>query len=828
MPLDALNDIRFALRQYRRHPWFTLIALLTLAFGIGATTAVYSIVHAVLLRPLPFADSDTLVMAWDAAPEDGDRFGAIMAAPEDIREYTRSSKLVEHITFSARIRPVLHRNDTAHRTMAGLVPMEMFRDTLRSKPLLGRTFVDEDKQAYCVVVLAYDFWSKNLEHDPSLVGRNLRFDETDCGVVGVMPFGFDLFPLAADMWFLRDHAPAASVESTRRGGYLDRGIIYARLRPGVTSKQAEAELTGLHRALYATGPAVVNNNSSERTRIVAVEPIRSAVMRVVSPSLDTSLWLALGAVTLLLLIACVNVANLFLARLAGRRRELVVRSALGSGRARLIRQMLIEGAVLAAAGTILGVVFAYAGVQWFAYLKPFALPTQSGEVGLNTSVLLFAVGLSFITTLLFALIPALTGSRLDMNQGLRAAGRGLLGSAGGARTARIMVTIEMALSFVLLTGAGLLMSSTLSLQSEALGFDVSNIATAYADLPADRYATQESRDAFERSLRERLESLSGIGHVVFGEFPPDSTGGQLQVEVRGKPVEPVFDVSVIPAEHEYFELLHVPLLRGRMFASADRTGPALAIVSQRFVDRYLAGQDPIGHAIRVIDPDSRGDTREEWKTIVGVVGPWKHMVDNAAWRDTPIIFSTGGTPRLGGGFGVGVGARTNRDIASVAQQMQKQIMTLEPNAIVTDIDSPPQRLNAMLAYPRFRALLLIAFGVGALLLAAVGLHGVIAQLVSQRMPEFAIRSALGALPVDIASLAARQGGMAIVGGLISGVLGSLATGRLMQSLVYGVTTNDLRILTLAAFVLAASAGLAVLLPVLRAARVSPMKVLRQD
>ncbi len=824
MIIGAFSDVRFAIRQYRKHPWFALLAVLTLAFGIGATTAVYSVVHAVLLRPLPFADSDTLVMAWDAAPEDGDRFKAMMASPEDIREYMRSSTLLDRITYSARIRPVLHRSDIARRTIAGLVTLGMFRDTLGSKAWLGRTFVNEDQNAGCVVVLAYGFWNRVLRAERSLVGRSLRFDETDCTVVGVMPQGFDLFPVEAEMWFLRDHAPVAAVEAIRRVGYLERGIVYARLRPGATAVQAEAELTGLHRARYATGRQPSPSDGGERGHVVAVEPVRTAIMGVVAPTLDRSLWLALGAVVLLLLIACVNVANLLLARLAERRRELVVRSALGSGRARLVRQMLMEGAVLALAGTILGIAFASAGVEWFRYLSPFTLPTQAGDVSLNVRVLLFAVGLSFATTLLFALLPALAGSSVDINQGLRAVGRGFFGSAGSGRMARMMVAVEMALSFMLLTGAALFMNSTLRLQDEELGYDVSNIAMAYADLPGERYPTQESRDSVEGSLRERLEAIPGVGQVVFGSLPPDSDGGQLQVEVRGRPLEPVFDVSMIPASREYFELLHVPLRRGRMFADADRTGPALAIVSQRFVDQYMAGENPVGRAIRVIDGDSRG----EWRTVVGVIGAWKHMVDNTAWRDTAAVFTIGGPSHIDDGYGVGIGVRTNRDAGLIAEQIRKQILTMEPNAVLTDIESPAGRLNSMLAYSRFRAVLLIAFGIGALLLSAVGLHGVIAQIVSQRMPEFAIRSAVGAEPIDLAWLAARQGGIAIAAGLAAGWMGAFAAARIVETLLYGVQMSDPHILAISASALILSALLAILLPTIRAARVSPLNALREQ
>jgi predicted permease len=822
--LDYLKDIRFAVRQYRRYPGFTLLAVLTLAFGIGATTAVYTVVHAVLLRPLPFADSDSLVMAWDNAPQDGDRFKAIMASPEDIREYARSSTL-ERIASAARIRPVLHRGDLARRTVAGLVTVGMFRDTLGSKAWLGRVFVDEDQQAGCVVVLAYRFWSRVLDGDASLVGRTLRFDETGCAVVGVMPLGFDLFPIEAEMWFLRDHAPAAAIETVRRGGYLDRGIVYARLKPGATPAQAEVELTGLHRNLYATGPSLDPNHGGERERVVAVTPVRSAVMGVISPSLDTSLWLAFGSVVLLLLIACVNVANLLLARLPDRQRELVVRSALGSGRARLVRQMLTEGTVLAGAGTVLGVALAWAGVRWFRYLSPFPLPTQTGEVSLNLRVLLFAMGISFPTTLLFTLLPALAGSKLDLSQSLRSAGRGFFGSAGRRRTSQMMVAVEMALSFVLLAAAGLLMSSVVRLEREQLGFDVAGIARASGELPGNRYPTKESRDAFERALRERVEALPGVSQVVFGGFPPSSDGGQLQIEVQGRPVEPVFDVDVIPASREYFELLRVPILRGRNFTDADQTGPALAIVSQRFVDEYLKDGDAIGRSIRVVD----GDTRGEWRTIVGVVGTWKHMVDNTAWRDTPVVFSIGGAPKnISEGYGLGIAVRTGGDAGLAATELQRQISALEPNAILQDPEVPAQRLNAMLSYPRFRAELLVAFSVGALLLAAVGLYGVIAQLVAQRMPEFGVRRAVGAQTRDLVWLVVRQGGVGVALGLIAGLAGAFATGRLIKGMLYGVEIGDARSLVTATFVLIMSAALGMVLPALRAARVDPMAALRQE
>src|SRR5215469_7282839 len=342
------QDIVFAARQSRKRPGFAVLAILTLAFGIGAATAVYSVVHAVLLRPLPFADSDRLVMVWDNAPQDGDRFKAILVSQQDFDTYAKTSHALDRFASAGRIRPTLHLDEANRVVLAGLVTTGMFRDTLVTRAQIGRTFTEEDQQSGCVVILAQRFWVRAFGSEAGVVGRALRFDQSICTVVGVMPHGFDLFPIQADMWFLREHAPGQAVEASRRGGLLDNGIVYARLRPGATAEQAETELTQVHRNLHASDPAT---SRSERNRVAAVTPIRSAMTSVTAPSLQRSLWLLFGAVNLLLLVACGNVANLFLARLAERQRELAVRTALGSGRYRLIRQLVTEGFLLAAAGT---------------------------------------------------------------------------------------------------------------------------------------------------------------------------------------------------------------------------------------------------------------------------------------------------------------------------------------------------------------------------------------------------------------------------------------------------------------------------------------------
>jgi putative ABC transport system permease protein len=819
---DAVQDVGFALRLHRTQPGFVLLAVLTLAFGIGATTAVYTFVHAVLLRALPFADSDRLVMVWDNAPQDGDRFKAIMVSRADVDEYAKSSRTLERFSSAGRIRPVLHYGGITKRAMAGLVTTAMFRDTLGSRPLLGRTFVDEDRKAGCVVVLANGFWTRVLGGDAGLVGKHLTFDETLCEVTGVMPAGFDLFPISADMWFLRDHAPRASVEVARRGGWLDDGIVYARLKDGFTPEQAERDLTALHQGLHANDAP---EEHGERGRVAAVTPIRSAMASVTAPSLNASLRLAFGAVALLLLIACVNVANLLMGRLPDRRRELSVRAALGSGRARLIRQLISEGFLLAAAGTGLGVALAWAGVRWFRYLSPFELPTQAGNVGLNPRVLLFAVALSVATTMLFALLPAFAGSSVDLSQGLRAAGRGLLGRAGQKRASQAMVAIEVALSFILVTGAGLLMTSVFHLESEQLGFDVGGVATVYAEMPNGRYATRASREAFERTLRARLLAMPRVTNVSFGYLPPNIDGGEAQVEIQGHAVEQVFDVDVRAGSREYLEILRVPILQGRGFEDSDRTGRAIAIVSQRFVDEYLKGADPIGRSIQVIN----GDVRGEWRAIVGVIGTWKHMVGDTVWRDTPVVFTMGGTPRdAGAGYGVWAGVRSDGDVTNLPREIQRQIVALEPNAVLQESEVLSERLSKMTVYPRFRAMLLAVFGAGALLFAAVGVYGVVAQVVVQRTPEFGVRRAVGAQSVDLAWLVLRHGGAAAVIGLSCGVIAALVGARVIQGLVYGVAPRDPVVFGVAGLVLCVSALGAMAVPAVRAAQVDPISALRQE
>jgi predicted permease len=818
---DVWQDFRFALRLIRRGPGFAMLAVLTLAFGIGATTAVYTVVRAVLLRPLPFQDPSRLVIIWDNAARDGDQVRQTVPHLVDFEEYKRSARSVEHIAGSGRTRSLLTYGGVTRRVPVAIATPALFHETLGVEAALGRTFTAEDEKSGCSVMLAHAFWTTVLGADRSLIGRNLTLDATECAVVGVLPSGFGLWPAEANVWFLKDHA-------SRPANPDDGMIMFARLAAGATIERVRAELTVLHRPLHANDRAAEDD---ERSQTPAVDHIQGELAYLSAPTLSTSLWLALGAVLLMLLIACLNVANLLLARLSERQRELVVRAALGSGRVRLIRQVLTENLLLAVSGSALGVAIAVAGVRWFRYLNPVELPTYVNKVTVDLPVLVFTILISLATTVVFGLLPATQASRIDLSQSLKAAGRGFFGLASRRRTAQTMVAVQIAVSFVLLIGAGVLMTSALSLGSERLGFDSDRVIALQVTLPMKRYSNRELRNRFYSELLERIDRIPGVQSSALGSSPPfdpHSNIGTEQIEIRGQPSPagpPVVDVENGYASPASFDVQRTPLLRGRLFDARDRDGaPLVAIVNQKLADEYLPGLDPIGHQVRY----ATGENRSPWMTIVGVVGTWKHMVNDAVWRDTPMVFQSMFQLREGDGTNFGITVRAASDLTSLGREIQKQVAALDSSAEVKEPELLADRLSKALLYPRFRAELLVCFGLGALLLAAVGLHGVLSQLVSQRIPEFGVRRAVGAQTFDLLLLVARQGGIPVLAGLAVGLASALALSRLLASMLYGIQPADPRLLTAVSIALLVVAALAIAMPARRALRADPMVALRDE
>lgn len=591
--------------------------------------------------------------------------------------------------------------------------------------------------------------------------------------------------------------------------------IFARLKPGVTLAQVQAELRGLYRAIHA--------DQETRDFEPVVYDLHGEFTFLAGRTLRVTLLLLFGAVLLVLLIACVNVANLLLARLADRRRELAVRAALGSGQGRLVRQVLTEGLILSGCGAVLGVAFAWAAVRYFRSANPIEL-TIGAEVAINWPVLGFSIAMAIATTLIFALLPALRAARVDLIQHLKTGGRGSVqGRHGWAKAA---VAFEIALSFLLLISSGLFLTSALRMGSEHLGFSPDNVLTARISLPPFRYSTGEQRTLLYDRLLERLERMPGASGVALTSRIPTGNGWpESALEIQGRPAESGYethDVGMEAVSPGFFDVLNIPLRRGRTLVAQDRAGGALVVlINEALARKYFPKGDALGQRIRV------PHTPMPWLTIVGVVGNLKHteLMNEMQWVETPVLYRPLAQDP---GGSVEIAVRTVGSMGTLVPELQKQIAAVDPFIPVSQIESLTSRLGTTLAYPRFRAVIFAFFALGALTLAAVGLHGVLSQLVAQRIPEFGVRKAVGAQTLDLLWLVARQGGLPVIGGLGAGVCLTIAASRLLTNLLYGVRPADSSALVAVSLMLLAVAALAIALPAIRAARVDPMVALREE
>jgi predicted permease len=808
---DAWQDCRFAARIFARRPGFAIIAALTLALGVGATTAVYSIVHAVLLRPLPYQDPERLVLIWDNDVREQRQKTVSYAHFE---EYSRNAHLIDRLSASGRSYPLLTYNGVTKQWLAGLVTAGSFDKTLGVQALLGRTFIDEDQQGGCSVVLEHGFWLTTFAADPSIVGKSLTLDRKSCVVLGVMPPRVAFFPARANMWFLLGHDSAASKEPL----FV---VMFARLKPGVTLQQARAELVALHRGVRE------RDRVAERDREVDIDHVQREVAYLTNPTLGSTLGVLFGAVVLVLLIACLNVSNLLLARLAERQRELVVRAALGSGQARLVRQVLTEALLLSLIGTFAGVWIAVAAVRSFLWFNPVELPLYA-DVAISFPVLLFAALSSLTTMLGFGLLPAIRASRVDISQPLKAAGRGFFGASSRRQVARTLIGVQMGGSFLLLIGAVLLMSSALRLDSEPLGFNPDRVMATEINLPHARYSDPAQTSLFYEALLTRLERLPGVtGAALAGAFPPYRSNASSSIEILRSPVVPgseVEDIDQDVVSPRFFEVVATPLLRGRVFDSRDqKSSQPVAIVNQALADEYFPGREALGQQIRLRDDEGE----LPWRTIVGIVATWKHARGEREmnWFQSPTVYFP--LAQIPNGARE-VAVRSASHIAGLGRQMEEQIAALDPSIATGDTGTLVSRLSKMLEYPRFRAAMFVWFAFSALLLAAVGLHAVLSQLVTQQTPEFGVRRAVGAQTSDLLLLVARQGGIPVLTGLVAGICCSLFFGRVLSNLLYGIQPADVRALVLVSVLLVAVAVVAMALPARRAVRVDPMVALRDQ
>ncbi len=799
---SLLQDLRYAIRSLRRSPGFALAAIATLAIGIGANTAIFSVVHGVLLNPLPFPGPERLVMVWGHHTT----IGRETASLPDFLDWRARSRSFESMAALATTRYNFAAGGEPEsirgvRATASLFPV------LGVSPALGRAFVPEDERGGTgrVVLLSQAFWQRRFGGDREALGRTIHLSGVPHLVVGIAP-GTLRLQQEVDVW-------TPLVTDTTLGRRSDFLAVVGRLRGGVDLPDAQRELTAIARGLEREYP---ETNTGWGVELVALQeqmvgPIRPALLTF------------MGAVALVLLIACANVANLMLARVAARGREVTIRAALGASRRRLARQILTESVVLALLGCGVGLILAQWGVQALRTLEPGTIPRMH-EIDLNLTALAFALGLSIATGLLFGLVPAIRALGRDLQAGLKEGSRGVSGGTGLRSTRGVLVLAEVALAFMLLIGATLLLRSFDRLQRVDPGFTGEGVFSATVGLPRAKYPEPAALVAFSDQLLARVRALPGVRAAALASDPP--IGGSLpywSLSIAGvdQPAPGVVqDAAVFMTSPDYFETVGVPIVEGAVYGSTDRLeGARVAVVSQTLARRYWPGRSAVGGRITLGDPaDSAG-----WMTVVGVVGDVRSEELGApAYPQLYLPMSQAPVRSLV------IVARAAGDPLDLAPAVRQALAELDPELPLSDIATLDQRIAGTLARPRINATLLTGFALTALLLAAIGIYGVIAYGVVQRTRELGIRMALGAGADNVLRLVIRQGMVPVIAGVILGLAGALAGTRLLRGLLFGVgATDPIAFLTVTVFLLGTALA-ASWVPARRAARSDPMLALRNE
>ena len=817
--LERFNqDVAYGVRTFTRTPGFTAVVILTLALGIGSTSAIFSIVNAVLLNPLPYPKADRLVVIWDQQTRDP-KAPPVFDSYRDYQTFRDSSQSFVHLapaTWATGGR-ILTGAGPARNVLAMPAGLDFF-SLLGFKAEVGRTFQPDDLHRRCTVVLKYGFWMAAFGGQRSVTGKHIQLDEQACTVIGVMPREFTFYPDALSMWMLitPDDAIAKDPDNAKVG-------IFGLLKNGVSLPQAQKELETLYR----------NEHQADRAGSPLLKPfvypLAEQFAYLTGPTLRLSVIVLFAAVTLVLLIACVNIANLLLGRSVVRQKELAVRAALGSGRWRLIRQLLTEGLLLSFAGAMLGMFFAVGAVHFFRVLNPIQLP-PGNPVHVNLQVLGFAAVLAVATAILFGLIPALKASRVDLVSSLKVTSRSSSPARAEQSFGKILVAVEVMLSLTLLVGAALLIDSVNRLASVPLGFRAHHLLTMDVQLPAWHFTKDTQRTQFYREALDRVTALPGVQAAAFTTSLPLTNerwrGSVLTVEGHPEPTlaNAVPDASEAAITNQYFQVMGVPLKGGRLFADSDGPqGQAVAVVNEALVRKYFPRENPMGRHIKVGDPG----TNRPWLTIVGVAGVEKDksFFHEMTWDDIPMLFRpiSQNVPSRGT-----LVVRTERDGAGLAAVLRRQISLLANNVPIGESQSMDERLNRTLAYPRFRAVLLASFSALAVLLASVGLYGVLSQLVAQRRQEFAVRVALGAQRRDVVFLVCRQGFALTSWGLAAGLVLTLWLTKFLSSLLYGVKATDPWMLAGASLVLFLVAAAATLVPAWRGSSIDSVAALKYE
>jgi putative ABC transport system permease protein len=804
---SILQDLRYAVRLLRKSPAFSLAAILLLSLGIGANTAVFSVVNAVLLRPLPFPNSEQLMrvgVANSGDPSDPGSFG-----DADFLAWRDQQKSFQHVAAIDRETFTFSDGNLPQRVRGAWVSQQFF-DVLGIRPLLGRTFQPDDERVRArVVVIGRQFWQTQLNSDSSVIGRSITLNGQPFTVIGIMPAAVR-FPSnnePNDVWPLKVFATPHG----RPPFYL---IGIGRLKPGVTAPQASSELA----SIYAN---VTRQFSSSPNGAGIVTPLKEMFVRRVR----TMLWVLLGAVGFVLMIAMVNIANLLLARATAREREIGVRLALGASRARLVRQLLTESVFLSAAGGVAGVMWALWAVRAFVAFAPGDIP-RSSEVSVSSGVLVFVAGLTLFTGILFGLAPALQSRHASLHDVLKQATRG--SSGGGQLIRRVLVITEFAVALMLMIGAALLIRSFALLQDVNPGFNTSSLLTADVELPAALYRREADVTNFWDNFVQRLNATAGIESAAITlSVPPNQLALRNPFIVEGQPYDPKHPLPLaeeMTVSGNYFQTLGIPFLAGRTFGGSDGTaGHEVLIINKSMADHFFPGQNPLGKRLQTGDPDPKSP----WETIIGVVGDVKYNgLDSPPTPQLYVPYREAGWASFSRGMFVTV--RTKGDPLSIVPSLRAQVAALDHNLPLAHVVTMEQRVGTSLDQQRFRTIVLGVFAGLALLLASFGIYAVIAYFVEQRTREIGIRVALGATRGDIVKLVVGEALTMSALGVIFGVAGALIVTRAIRSLLFTVSASDPLSFTATIVLLVAVAMLASYLPAIRATRVDPVVALRYE
>ncbi|HEX8089384.1 MAG TPA: ABC transporter permease [Blastocatellia bacterium] len=816
---NLLQDIRFGFRMLMKKPGFTAVAVLTLALGIGANSAIFSVVNAILFRPLPFQDPDRLVMIWEKNPGLNLGVDELAVSTANFVDWKSQSQVFEQLAaFDSKSFNLTGVGEPDR--VGGVRVSAAFFNLLGVKAMLGRTFLAEEDEPgkSKVVVISHGLWQRRFGSDPSIIGKTISLDGISYDVVGVMPPKFR-FPQSSDMPVYYDFPQETSLwtplaftaeQITDRDSHDE--VALGRLKPNVTLPQAQAEMNTIAGSLERQYP---ETNTGWGVSLV---PLHKQLVG----NIRSALLILVGAVGCVLLIACANVANLQLAKASSRHKEIAIRASLGAKRGRIISQLLTESLLLSLLGGVFGILLTYFGISLLLALSPDSIPRVK-EVGIDIQVLAFTLAVSVLTGIIFGLAPALNISKPNLAEYLKDGGKGTSEGIRGSRIRSLLVVSEVVLALVLLIGAGLMIKSFLNLLEVKPGFDPRGVLTMKVSLPESKYPEAYQKAAFFQQVIERIKNVPGVQSVgAITQLPLSRSEEIGSFTVEGHP--PLAAGELLLADRravspDYFSTMRVPLEKGRLFTEQDRReAPKVIVISKMMADRIWPNEDPIGKRITFSDPSAG-----RWLSVVGVVGDVKHSTLDTEPRPQvyrPYPQNTWGTMHLV--------VRTASDPMTLTTAVRNEVWAVDRDQPVYSIQTMEQLLDESIFQRRFNMLLLGVFAVVALILAAVGIYSVMAYSVIQRTHEIGIRMALGAEQKDILKIVISQGMTLVLVGLAIGLVAAFVITRVMSSLLFGVSATDPITFVILSLLLAAIALFANYIPARKATKVSPIVALRHQ